>query len=172
MRRVLAVRAATDQEQYVDPKNKQSDISSIEAGNLSNENAERRADIGNSRSPTAAEAQAFDGPAPETINSRLAMLGVLTGLGAELFGNPNEGIAQQVTKAPLAILATFVIISLASYIPIARGYTRKEDFANSIWTPKAENWNGRTAMIGFAGIILTEAIVGQPAVQFWLHRGL
>ena len=65
-----------------------------------------------------AEAQAFDGPAPETINGRLAMLGVVTCLGAEF--TTNVGIAEQVQKAPLSILATFVIISLASYIPIFR----------------------------------------------------
>jgi hypothetical protein len=48
-----------------------------------------------------------------------------------------------------------------------RGFTRKEPFARGIWTPQAENWNGRVAQIGFAGILLTEAIVGQPFVQFW-----
>jgi hypothetical protein len=30
--------------------------------------------------PTLAEAQAFDGPAPETINGRAAMLGVVAGM--------------------------------------------------------------------------------------------
>ena len=46
------------------------------------------------------------------------MLGVVTCLGAEF--TTNVGIAEQVQKAPLSILATFVIISLASYIPIFR----------------------------------------------------
>lgn len=65
-----------------------------------------------------AEAQAFDGPAPETINGRLAMLGVVTCLGAEF--STNVGIQEQIAKAPFSILGTFVIISLASYIPIFR----------------------------------------------------
>ncbi len=65
-----------------------------------------------------AEAQAFDGPAPETINGRLAMLGVVTCLGAEV--TTNVGIQEQIAKAPFAILGTFVLISLASYIPIFR----------------------------------------------------
>ena len=69
-------------------------------------------------STLTAEAQAFDGPAPETINGRLAMLGVVTCLGAE--AATNVGIQEQVVKAPLSILGTFVIISLASYIPIFR----------------------------------------------------
>ena len=65
-----------------------------------------------------AEAQAFDGPAPETINGRLAMLGVVTCLAAEF--TTNVGIQEQVAKAPFSILGTFVLISLASYIPIFR----------------------------------------------------
>lgn len=65
-----------------------------------------------------AEAQAFDGPAPETINGRLAMLGVATCLGAEFA--TNVGIQEQIQKAPLSILGTFVLISLASYVPILR----------------------------------------------------
>lgn len=138
----------------------------IEAGNISNENAEKRADIGKDRAPTPtgtamqpapllchcsevklmraspsnferqpahactcrpqlsttwvilAEAQAFDGPAPETINGRLAMLGVATCIGAEFA--TNVGIQEQIQKAPLSILGTFVLISLASYVPILR----------------------------------------------------
>ena len=65
-----------------------------------------------------AEAQAFDGPAPETINGRLAMLGVVTCLAAE--ATTNVGILEQTAKAPFSILGTFVLISLASYIPIFR----------------------------------------------------
>lgn len=26
---------------------------------------------------------------------------------------------------------------------LCRGYTRKEAYRNGVWTPKAENWNGR-----------------------------
>ncbi len=48
---------------------------------------------------------------------------------------------------------------------LLRGYTRKEPFANGIWTPKAENWNGRTAMIGFTGIVLTEALAGKSVLE-------
>ena len=54
-----------------------------------------------------------------------------------------------------------------------RGYTRKEPFANGIWTPKAENWNGRTAMIGFTGIIITEALAGKSVLEVLLgHHNL
>ena len=56
---------------------------------------------------------------------------------------------------------------------LCRGYTRKEPFSNGIWTPKAENWNGRVAMMGFTGIIITEALAGKSVLQvnqMWLAR--
>jgi hypothetical protein len=52
-----------------------------------------------------------------------------------------------------------------------RGYTRKEPYANHLlgfnWTPRAENWNGRIAMLGFAGMVLTEWITGVNTLQAW-----
>ena len=45
----------------------------VQAGNISNENAERRADMPGK--PNFAEANAFDGPGPETINGRLVRAG-------------------------------------------------------------------------------------------------
>lgn len=56
--------------------------------------------------------------APETINSRLAMLGVTSALAAEFVSG--IGIKEQVATAPLSIAAVFILISLASYIPIVR----------------------------------------------------
>ena len=70
----------------------------------------------------------------ETINNRLAMLGVVTGLAAE-FGS-GMGIKQQIAAEPLGVIATFVIFAYATYIPIMRGYTRKEPFENAIFTAK------------------------------------
>ncbi|CAL5227649.1 g10655 [Coccomyxa viridis] len=133
-------------------------VSNIEAGNISNENAERRANTpANQQDFTSI--QAFDGVAPETINGRLAMIGVTSALAAEFF--TGIGIKEQVATAPLSIAATFLLISFASYIPIVRGFTRKEPFANAFWSPKAENWNGRVAMVGFAALITIEALAGK-----------
>jgi len=131
-------------------------------GDLSPKNAEMRANLGNAW-VDANEVQAFDGPAPETINSRLAMLGVVTGLVAEW--QTGLGLRQQVADHPFIVIASFVIIAIASYAPIAKGYTRKEPFATGIWTPKAENWNGRVAMMGFLGMVLTEAITHVNTLQ-------
>jgi hypothetical protein len=35
------------------------------------------------------------------------------------------------------------------------------------FTPQAENWNGRFAMIGFVSIILIELWSGQGVLHFW-----
>ena len=69
------------------------------------------------------------------------MIGVTSCLAAEFARG--VGLKEQVGEAPASILAVFVLISLASYVPIFRGYTRKEDFSNGPFTPKSENWNGR-----------------------------
>lgn len=38
-----------------------------------------------------------------------------------------------------------------------------------VWgfTPQAESWNGRFAMIGFASVLLIEAFSGQGTLHFW-----
>jgi len=144
-----------------------SKIENVDVGTLSRENAERRADIGKTREPTVSEAQAFDGPGPETINNRLAMLGVVTALAAEFA--TGMGVKEQIALAPIPILATFVTFIIATYVPISKGYTRKEKFESGIWTAKAENWNGRVAQLGFVGILLTEALSGTSVVNFWSH---
>jgi len=138
-------------------------IENIEAGNISNENAERRANAGPDQSFTSI--QAFDGVAPETINGRLAMIGVTSALAAEF--TTGIGIKEQVATAPLSIAATFLLFSFASYIPIVRGFTRKEPFANGFWSTKAENWNGRVAMVGFALLIVVEALTGKITPEIY-----
>jgi len=149
-----------DEKKSTDTKLSQQEIKAVEnkeAGNISSKTAEQRADLGTAWKDPA-ELQAFDGPAPETINSRLSMLGVAIALVWE--ATTGLGVREQVADHPLSVVAVFVIIAIASYVPITKGYTRKEAFSNGIWTPQAENWNGRIAMMGFLGLILTEAISG------------
>lgn len=148
-----------------EPNIDQSKTENIQPGNISSENAERRADIGATRPPTLFEAQSFDGPAPETINGRLAMLGVTSALAAELV--TGVGLREQWLKAPAPILFSFAIIAIASYIPILKGFTRKEPFENGPFTTQAENWNGRAAMMGFTFLIITEALSGKSIPQFY-----
>jgi hypothetical protein len=35
------------------------------------------------------------------------------------------------------------------------------------FTPQADNWNGRFAMIGFAAAVLIELVTGQGVLHFW-----
>jgi len=126
--------------------------------------ANMRADLGASYT-NASELQAFDGPAPETINSRLAMLGVVSALVFEAV--TGQGIKEQIADHPFIVIGTFVLFAFASYVPITKGFTRKEAFSNGVWNPKAENWNGRIAMMGFLGMVITEAVSGVNTLQAW-----
>lgn len=99
---------------------------------------------------------AFSGTAPEAINSRLAQLGFVSALGAELAtGAP---VTQQLSQDGALVLCTVVAISCASLIPLLLG---KEIEGWGPFTPRAEMLNGRAAMIGFAALLVIEAIRGQ-----------
>lgn len=102
------------------------------------------------------EAMSFAGPGPETINGRLAMLGVLAALGAEFA--TGESVFTQFENATPVVLATWAVISLASLVPILRGASQEEAFGPL--TPKAERLNGQAAMLGLAALLLIELIKG------------
>ena len=70
--------------------------------------------------PCFAEAMAFANPVgPETINGRLAMVGVLAAIGAEL--STGESFFTQFEAATPVVLATWAIIALASLVPVMKG---------------------------------------------------
>jgi len=101
----------------------------------------------------------FNGAGPEVINSRLAMIGCVTAIAAEL--STHTTVAQQVASAPLLVAGVGILFTVASLIPMIKGVPRK---GNSIFTSDAEIINGRVAMLGFAGIILNEVITKSPAL--------
>jgi len=110
------------------------------------------------------DAMRFKGAAPEVINSRLAMLGFVAAVAAEFAtGRP---VSQQVAVAPVPIAVTFAIFIVASLIPILKGVPRKGGkdwpFGIAAFTPDAEIVLGRTAMLGFLGLVITEAIKQSP----------
>lgn len=80
---------------------------------------------------------------PELINSRLAMLGFVAALGAEL--STHETVISQFRQAPLAIGGVVALITVATVVPIIRG-VRRDSFG--FLTPSAEVYNGRVAMLG------------------------
>lgn len=67
----------------------------------------------------------FDGPAPELINGRLAMLGFTAAMAAEL--TSQETAFSQFLRAPGTILAVSGLIIVASLIPIVRGTKTLDD---------------------------------------------
>lgn len=99
------------------------------------------------------ELMAFGGPAPELINSRLAMLGLIAAIGAEL--SSGESVLRQWGDQPVPILLTFITFSIASLIPMFSS-SKREAFGP--FSPNAEIVNGRAAMLGFASLIGIELV--------------
>ena len=61
----------------------------------------------------------------------------------------------QIAVHPTVISVTFLLIIMASLIPVLNNAKRE---ANGPFTPVAEMLNGRAAMIGFAALLVTEAV--------------
>jgi hypothetical protein len=104
---------------------------------------------------SAADAMRFAGAIPEVANSRLAMLGVFAALIAEKTTGLN--VFQQWSAAPLPIIGFFALWTLATAVPVFRGIPRK---GNSLFSSDAELINGRVAMIGFFGIVVSTFYTG------------
>ncbi|KAF5827210.1 chloroplast carotene biosynthesis related protein [Dunaliella salina] len=110
----------------------------------------------NPNPPTVQEVMGFSG-APEIINGRLAMLGFVAALGAEL--SSGDSVVKQISEEPTLISLTFILFSAASLVP-AFARTRPETIGP--FNPQAEMTNGRAAMIGFAAMLILENIRGVP----------
>eukprot|EP00890_Picochlorum_soloecismus_P005805 jgi/Picsp_1/6225/NSC_03579-R1_early light induced chloroplast precursor len=102
------------------------------------------------------EAMSFSGPAPELINGRLAMIGFISALGAEL--GSGESVLRQLADEPTGIVLTFILFSAATLIPLLNS-TKREAFGP--FTPEAETLNSRAAMIGFAIVLASELLTGK-----------
>lgn len=108
-----------------------------------------------------ADTMSFAGLAPEIINGRGAMIGMLAAFGAEL--RTHEPVLKQIQTGPVLVLGTFGLIILASVIPIARGADLGRKGAGP-FTPRAEVWNGRLAMVSFAALLLVETFRAGPGL--------
>ncbi|KAK9917749.1 hypothetical protein WJX75_007801 [Coccomyxa subellipsoidea] len=97
------------------------------------------------------DALKFNGPAPELINCRLAMIGFLYAASNE--ASSGKLVLDQFKEAPWFPLAFSAIFIWASLVPITKG-AKRESFG---WfTPRAELTNGRTACLAFAVLLLME----------------
>ena len=103
------------------------------------------------------EAMAFSGPAPETINGRLAMVGFVSAVAAEF--SKQETIVQQFGDATNAIIATAITFIVASLIPMLKGDVDKS--TTGMFNAKAEQTNGRLAMVGLSLLLVIENVSGK-----------
>lgn len=105
--------------------------------------------------PTLFQALSFSGPGPELVNARLAMAGLVALAGAE--AQTGRGALALLASPPAPALAFAALFIYASLVPILKG-VRHEAFGP--FTPRAEYWNGRAAMVGWAALIALEASQG------------
>ncbi|GBF88350.1 hypothetical protein Rsub_01062 [Raphidocelis subcapitata] len=103
------------------------------------------------------DALKFNGPAPELVNGRLAMVGLLAVARAEAeTGQTALQLLQHGTPWQYAGAALWV---WASMVPILSG-ARHEAFG--MFTPRAEYANARAAMLGWAVLLALEHKAGVP----------
>merc|ERR1712174_43762 len=96
----------------------------------------------------------FAGWAPEVINGRLAMVGILAGLGAEFA--KGESIPTQFADHFGAFFFASALVIAASFVPgIGNPAEMKKN--DGMWTANAEMLNGRVAMVALALTIAVEA---------------
>lgn len=119
------------------------------------------------RKKTFSEVMGFSGYAPEVINGRLAQLGFVAGLGAEI-ATGESFPAQFAAHWPSFLFATGVV-TLATFIPsfnsvtyTADPKTKKEVFGP--FNEGAELFNSRAAMIGIAAMLAIESVKGGPLI--------
>merc|ERR1712003_305490 len=99
-------------------------------------------------------AMGFAGWAPEVINGRLAMVGILAGLGAEFA--KGESIPTQFADHFGAFFFASALVIAASFVPgIGNPAEMKKN--DGMWTANAEMLNGHVAMVALALTIAVEA---------------
>jgi len=106
---------------------------------------------------------AFSGPAPETINGRLAMLGFVSAVGVEL-ASGKDLFSQLATGGVPLFVGSAVLFTVASLIPMFKGVS-KESKSEAIMSVEAEMLNGRFAMLGLIALALTEYLKGGPLIS-------
>lgn len=118
----------------------------------------------------------FQGPGPEAINGRLAMVSFL-GIAAVEVATGQPILAQVATPAGAAAAAGLAVaVSAASLAPLLLGKVKPGDafptpndsYPNRqlpyFWTALAETINGRVAMVALAALLVEELVRGVPAL--------
>mmetsp|Transcript_34355 Transcript_34355/g.97317 ORF Transcript_34355/g.97317 Transcript_34355/m.97317 type:complete len:175 (-) Transcript_34355:96-620(-) len=102
------------------------------------------------------DAMSFSGAGPEIINGRLSMLGFVAALGAELASG--ETVGKQFSEIPGLMIFLVALFTTATLVPFVKNGTDRPTFGP--FTANAELINGRAAMIGFAALLIAEAVRG------------
>nr|AFD61607.1 putative early light-inducible protein 1 [Ulva linza] len=106
---------------------------------------------------TLFKALSFAGPAPELVNIRLAMVGLL--LGAVREAQSGETFLAQAQHASVQDVLLVATIVIATMVPVMHS-ARHEPFG--MFTPRAELTNGRAAAIGVVCLLALEYKTGVP----------
>ncbi|PIA45075.1 hypothetical protein AQUCO_01700548v1, partial [Aquilegia coerulea] len=105
---------------------------------------------------------AFSGPAPERINGRLAMIGFVAAIAAELA--QGQDVVDQIANGGVPwFVGTSVLLTVASLIPMFKGVS-VESKSKGLMTSDAELLNGRFAMLGLVALVFTEFVTGSALV--------
>ncbi|MCO5594862.1 hypothetical protein L7F22_048897 [Adiantum nelumboides] len=121
-----------------------------------------RADIERHQADATSEKHSIVGTRPAST----AMVGFVWALAAEKLTGLSvmEQLFNPATSGLLWFAAVVQLFTLASIIPFANG----ESTDARRWGPfnaKAERWNGRLAMIGFAALVIDEMIRQGPLIH-------
>eukprot|EP00798_Chlamydomonas_sp_ICE-L_P024927 gene24927-10578_t len=103
------------------------------------------------------DAMKFNGPAPELINGRLAMLGFV--MAAYKENETGELMASQLEHLSIGVCLQLAFLVWASLVPITKG-VKNEAFGP--FSPRAEIVNGRAAMLAFVALAVLENKAGVP----------
>ncbi|XP_024531054.1 early light-induced protein, chloroplastic-like [Selaginella moellendorffii] len=121
---------------------------------------ERRPETGDRSFPSL---MAFDGAGPETINGRLAMVGIVWAFAVERI--TGQTVFEQLYAPGNFGLFNFLMVAqlfaYASLVPMFKGES-PDSRALGPFNAMAERWNGRTAMLGFLALVLTESFIKTP----------
>uniref|UniRef100_A0A7N0VLX5 Early light-induced protein n=1 Tax=Kalanchoe fedtschenkoi TaxID=63787 RepID=A0A7N0VLX5_KALFE len=113
-------------------------------------------------SPKIIELLEFRSPVPERINGRLAMLGFVSAIGAEVLSG--QDVFSQISHGGFQLfLGATILFSIASFVPLLKGVD-PESKSEGLMSSDAELLNGRLAMLGLVTLVVTEFAKGGALV--------